>query len=106
MVIMTICLDCDKPARKPCHVCGKLKYCSSACAYKCANAHLANCFVPFKSSLFKNILGSNTISEWMSKVVDDVAKKAPVAGGVAKKKKKHAPPKSHMVLRSQSVKPK
>jgi hypothetical protein len=34
----------------------------------------------------------------MSKVVDDVARKAQVAGGVAKKK--HAPPKSHMVLRS------
>jgi len=95
---MTICLGCHKPARKPCHICGKPMYCSSACAYNCADAHLANCFVPIRSSLFKDLLGSNPISEWMSKVVDDVARKAQVAGGVAKKK--HAPPKSHMVLRS------
>jgi len=71
-------------------------YCSSACAYKCADNHLQNCFTPFKSEIFKEVLGSNPISEWMSKVVENVSK-TQTTKGIAKKV---VPTKCHMVLRS------
>ena len=92
---MTVCLGCSQPARKTCHICCKPMYCSSACAYRCADNHLRNCFVPFNSTLFREVLGSNPISEWMSKVVEDVSKKHKSQGGIAKEATK-----SRMVLRS------
>ena len=79
---MTFCLGCNKPARKTCHICCKPMYCSSACAYRCADAHLQNCFTPVRGTLFKAVLGSNPITDWMCKVVDRVSKKTQVAGGV------------------------
>jgi len=74
-------------------------YCSKACAYRCADAHLQNCFIPFKSTLFKDVLGSNPFSDWMSKVVENVSK-TQITGGIAKKP---CVQKFHMVLRSQKM---
>ncbi len=91
---MTLCLGCSERARKPCHICCKPMYCSSACAYICADKHLETCFTPFKTTLFREVLGSNPFTEWMSKVVEDVSKKKS-QGGIAKEATK-----SHMVLRS------
>ena len=98
---MTFCLGCNELARKPCHICCKFRYCSSACAYRCADAHLRDCFTPFRGTLFKEVLGSNPIADWMCQVVESVSKKTQVTKSVAKKV--HVTTKSHMVLRSQKM---
>ena len=97
---MTFCLGCNKPPRKKCHICCKPMYCSSACAYRCADEHLRDCFTPFRGTLFKEVLGSNPIADWMCQVVEDVTKKTQVARSVSKKK---TVTKSNMVLRSQKM---
>ncbi len=97
---MTFCLGCGERARKPCHSCGKLMYCSQKCAYRCADAHLRSCFTSFRTNL-NDVLGTTTISLWISRVVDNGAGKASFDGGISKK---NVAIKSHIVLRSQTKK--
>ena len=92
---MTFCLGCSQSAIKPCHICGRPMYCSTECAYRCADKHLRNCFVPIRVDFIKEVLGSNPFSDWMSRVVEDVSKTHKQQDGIAKKATK-----SRMVLRS------
>jgi hypothetical protein len=64
-----ICVGCKNPARKSCHICGMDIYCSSACAYAHADAHLQQCCGTFRSAstLFEE-LGSNSITKWLCKL--------------------------------------